>query len=140
MDPWLLSQIIIQNTAALEPLVAVQSVYMHPFSLAKMVSSLSYLHNRRLCLNMVAGGFKNDLAALDDMTPHDRRYDRVVEYTTIIQRLLAAALRFPMKESSTGLTSSVSSPLCERSCFRSSPCPVLRMPDWQPHRHSARFP
>src|SRR6476646_2554066 len=56
VDPWLLSQIIIQNTAALEPLVAVQSVYMHPFSLAKMVSSLSYLHNRRLCLNMVAGG------------------------------------------------------------------------------------
>jgi alkanesulfonate monooxygenase len=89
VDPWLLSQIIIQNTASLEPLVAVQSVYMHPFSLAKMVSSLSYLHERRLCLNMVAGGFKNDLAALNDLTPHDRRYDRVVEYTTIIQQLLA---------------------------------------------------
>jgi alkanesulfonate monooxygenase len=38
---------------------------------------------------MVAGGFKNDLVALNDLTPHDRRYDRVVEYTTIIQRLLA---------------------------------------------------
>jgi alkanesulfonate monooxygenase len=37
---------------------------------------------------MVAGGFKNDLAALNDQTPHDERYARLVEYTTIIQRLL----------------------------------------------------
>src|ERR1700726_2477973 len=89
IDPWLISQIIIQNTRALSPLVAVQPVYMNPYTVAKMVSSLSYLHNRPMCLNMVAGGFKNDLAALDDSTPHDKRYDRLVEYTTIIARLLA---------------------------------------------------
>src|SRR5437016_2911632 len=88
VDPWLISQMIIQNTRALSPLVAVQSVYMHPYTVAKMVSSLSYLHRRRMCLNMVAGGFKNDLAALNDQTPHDKRYDRLIEYTTIIQRLL----------------------------------------------------
>src|SRR5882724_5130608 len=89
LDPWLISQIVIQNTRFLSPLVAVQPVYMHPYSVAKMVSTLSYLHGRRLCLNMVAGGFKNDLIALNDLTPHDRRYDRLVEYTKIIQRLLA---------------------------------------------------
>ena len=53
-----------------------------------MVSSLSAIHGRRICLNMVAGGFANDLKALADCTPHDRRYDRLTEYTTIIQRLL----------------------------------------------------
>jgi alkanesulfonate monooxygenase len=37
---------------------------------------------------MVAGGFKNDLAALNDTTPHDERYDRLVEYTLIIKDLL----------------------------------------------------
>jgi alkanesulfonate monooxygenase len=89
LDPWLVSQIVIQNTTSLAPLVAVQPVYMHPYSVAKMVSSLSYLYRRRICLNMVAGGFKNDLAALNDLTPHDKRYDRLVEYTTIIQQLLA---------------------------------------------------
>ncbi len=89
LDPWLVSQIVIQNTRSLAPLVAVQPVYMHPYSVAKLVSSLSYLYGRRLCLNMVAGGFKNDLVALNDLTPHDRRYDRLIEYTTIIQRLLA---------------------------------------------------
>jgi len=91
LDPWLVSQIVIQNTTSLAPLVAVQPVYMHPYSVAKMVSSLSYLYRRRICLNMVAGGFKNDLAALNDLTPHDKRYDRLVEYTTIIQQLLAGS-------------------------------------------------
>jgi len=90
-DPWLVSQIIIQSTERLSPLVAIQPVYMHPYSVAKMVSTYGYLHNRRIYLNMVAGGFSNDLAALNDRTPHDRRYDRLVEYTLIIRRLLADA-------------------------------------------------
>lgn len=38
---------------------------------------------------MVAGGFKNDLTALNDTTPHDKRYERLIEYTTIIKQLLA---------------------------------------------------
>ena len=88
VDPWLTSQIIIQNTHSLCPLVAVQPVYMHPYSVAKMVSTLAFLHGRRVFLNMVAGGFKNDLAALNDATPHDSRYKRLVEYTRIIQQLL----------------------------------------------------
>ncbi len=88
VDPWLVSQIIIQNTQRLCPLVAVQPAYLHPYAVAKMVSSLGHLYGRRVYLNMVAGGFKNDLAALNDTTPHDKRYARVVEYTTIIQELL----------------------------------------------------
>jgi len=89
VDPWLASQIIIQNTESLCPLVAVQPAYMHPYTVAKMVTSVGFLHGRRMYLNMVAGGFKNDLTALNDTTPHDQRYERVIEYTTIIRRLLA---------------------------------------------------
>jgi alkanesulfonate monooxygenase len=89
VDPWLVSQIIIQNTARLCPLVAVQPAYMHPYSVAKMVSSLGHFYRRRIYLNMVAGGFKNDLAALNDNTPHDKRYARLVEYTSIIKELLS---------------------------------------------------
>ncbi|PYV37010.1 MAG: alkanesulfonate monooxygenase, partial [Acidobacteria bacterium] len=86
LDPWLVSQIIIQNTRSLCPLVAVQPVYMHPYSVAKMIASFGYLYRRRLYLNMVAGGFKNDLIALNDTTPHDKRYQRLIEYTTVIMR------------------------------------------------------
>ena len=89
LDPWLVSQIILQNTETLCPLVAVQPVYMHPYSVAKTVTSLGHLYDRRVYLNMVAGGFKGDLLALNDTTPHDQRYDRLVEYTTIIKELLA---------------------------------------------------
>ena len=88
VDPWLVSQVVLQSTDQLCPLVAVQPVYMHPFTVAKMVSSLAFLHGRRIYLNMVAGGFRNDLRALGDETPHDERYDRVVEYTLIVERLL----------------------------------------------------
>jgi len=89
VDPWLVSQIILENTANLCPLVAVQPIYMHPYSVAKMVSSFGFLYGRRVYLNMVAGGFKNDLIALNDTTPHDKRYARLVEYTTIVKQLLA---------------------------------------------------
>jgi alkanesulfonate monooxygenase len=91
LDPWLLAQIIIQNTTRLCPLVAVQPVYMHPYAVAKVVTSLAHLYGRRVYLNMVAGGFVNDLTALNDTTPHDRRYDRLVEYTAIIKALLGTS-------------------------------------------------
>ncbi len=91
-DPWLVSHMIVQNTTTLSPLVAVQPAYMHPFTVAKMVATLGDLYGRRLYLNMVAGGFKNDLLALNDTTPHDKRYDRLREYTLIINDLLAGRL------------------------------------------------
>jgi alkanesulfonate monooxygenase len=91
VDPWLVAQLIIEQTATLCPLVAVQPIYMHPYTAATMVSSLGHMYGRRVALNMIAGGFKNDLTALNDTTPHDRRYDRLVEYTVILKRLLEGA-------------------------------------------------
>src|SRR2546429_3959262 len=82
---------IIQNTTRLCPLVAIQPIYMHPYAVAKMVASFGHLYGRRIYLNMVAGGFKNDLTALNDLTPHDKRYERLIEYTLIIRELLAGA-------------------------------------------------
>jgi alkanesulfonate monooxygenase len=88
LDAWLLSQIIIQQTASLCPLVAVQPIYMHPYAVAKQITSLGHLYGRQIYLNMVAGGFKNDLEALNDNTPHDQRYTRLIEYTKIVMSLL----------------------------------------------------
>lgn len=92
LDAWLVSHLIVQNTKSLSPLVAIQPVYMHPYSVAKMVTTFGWLYGRRLYLNMVAGGFKNDLTALNDTTPHEKRYDRLVEYTTVMSRLLAGGV------------------------------------------------
>ncbi len=91
LDPWLISHIILQHTTKLCPLVAVQPIYTHPYTVAKWVTTFAHLYGRRIYLNMVAGGFKNDLTALNDPTPHDKRYDRLVEYTLIIRQLLEGA-------------------------------------------------
>ena len=88
VDPWLVSEVVIENTVSLCPLVAVQPVYMHPYAVAKLIASFAYLHERRVYLNMVAGGFVRDLTSLGDATPHDERYDRLVEYTQLVTGLL----------------------------------------------------
>jgi alkanesulfonate monooxygenase len=88
LDAWLVSHAIIQHTRTLCPLVAVQPIYMHPYTLAKTVASIGALYRRRVYLNMVAGGFTNDLAALNDTTPHDKRYVRLAEYVHIVTKLL----------------------------------------------------
>ncbi|MBI2817677.1 MAG: LLM class flavin-dependent oxidoreductase [Acidobacteria bacterium] len=88
VDPWALAQIVIEHTTSLAPLVAVQPIYMHPYAVAKKAATFGYLFGRRIFLNMIAGGFKNDLTALHDTAPHDERYLRLAEYTAVIQRLL----------------------------------------------------
>ena len=88
VDPWLVAQVVIESTEQLCPLVAVQPVYMHPYAAANMVSSFAHIYGRRIFLNMVAGGFRNDLLALGDQTEHAERYERVVEYTLLVKRLL----------------------------------------------------
>lgn len=87
VDNWLLSQMIVLNTERLAPIVAVQPIYMLPYAAAKMIATVAHLHGRRLYLNMLAGGFKNDLVALGDETPHDDRYVRMIEYTKIVRGL-----------------------------------------------------
>jgi alkanesulfonate monooxygenase len=56
-----------------------------------MITSLAFLHGRRVHLNVVADGFKNDREALNDQTPYDQRYERLTEYTAIVQQLLQSA-------------------------------------------------
>ncbi len=84
VDPWLVSAEILRATTTLAPLVAVQPAAMPPYSVAKMLATMSHLYERRLYLNMIAGGFKGDLQAIGDETPHDQRYERLQEFTQIV--------------------------------------------------------
>jgi alkanesulfonate monooxygenase len=94
VDPWLVSQLVLQSTEQLCPLVAVQPLYMHPYSAAKMVASLGFMHERRVYVNLVAGGFVNDLRALADERDHDERYLRLVEYGTILKTLIESDVAY----------------------------------------------
>src|SRR5262245_28265599 len=95
-DPWLVAQVALRATKTLAPLVAVQPLYMHPVWAAKMIATLATLHARRVDVNMVAGGFRNDLLALGDDLEHDRRYDRLVEYAQVMRLALEAPGTFSL--------------------------------------------
>lgn len=90
IEPWLAANFLLSLTKKISPLVAVQPLYMHPFSVARMVSSLSLIYERPIHLNFVSGGFPRDLETFCDEHTHDERYDRVTEYATIIRTLLSA--------------------------------------------------
>jgi alkanesulfonate monooxygenase len=88
-DPWVLAQDVIARTNRLSPLIAVQPAYMHPYAAAQKVAALARVYGRSVDLNLVAGGFQFDLAALDDRLGHDARYERLSEYGLIMTKLLA---------------------------------------------------
>jgi len=88
VDPWLVAQLIIESSEQLFPLVAVQPLYMHPYTAARMVASFGHIYGRRIILNMVAGASRHELSALGDHEEHGKRYERLVEYTQLVRRLL----------------------------------------------------
>jgi alkanesulfonate monooxygenase len=91
VDPWAVAQDVVLATERFKPLIALQPVYMHPYTAAKTIASYGLLYGRSVCLNLVAGGSRADLAALDDTTEHDPRYERLTEYGQLITQLLAGA-------------------------------------------------
>jgi len=88
MDPWAAAQFLLERTATLVPLVAVQPLYMHPYTAARLVTTLACLYGRRLDLNLVAGGYRPQLRALGCTLDHDQRYARLTEYGRILLDLL----------------------------------------------------
>lgn len=87
VQPWMAAYATFANSRELSPLVAVNPVYMHPFTAAKMVNSNAYLFGRRTYLNMITGTAISYLDALNDNLDKDQRYDRLREYAELITLL-----------------------------------------------------
>lgn len=88
VDPWVAAQHLLATTRHLIPLVAVNPVYMHPFTAAKLVSSFAYVYGRETWLNMVTGAALSYLRGVGDRSDHDTRYERLTEYVSCIRGLL----------------------------------------------------
>jgi alkanesulfonate monooxygenase len=91
VSPWVAAQAAFERTETLCPLVAVNPIYMHPFSVAKLVNSYAQTYRRKTYLNMITGTALSHLQALDDNLAqnHDQRYERLGEYSELICALLA---------------------------------------------------
>ena len=88
IDPWAAAQHIMERTERVVPLVAVQPLYLHPYSAARNISTLAHLYGRRVDLNFVTGGNRRDFQALGCTIDHDERYARLVEFGKIMLDLL----------------------------------------------------
>lgn len=89
VEPWIAAHALVTSTRRLTPLVAVNPIYMHPYTVAKMIATFAHLHQRRVRLNLVTGAALSYQAALGDEVPHDERYDRLGEYLSAIRALLS---------------------------------------------------
>ncbi|MEU4380076.1 LLM class flavin-dependent oxidoreductase [Micromonospora echinofusca] len=94
LDPWILATAAAAGTTRLSPLVAVNPVYQHPFTAARMVASLGLLYQRRIDLNLITGTAVSDLDALGDRLEHDDRYARLAEYVEIMMGVLGSRRPF----------------------------------------------
>lgn len=110
LDGWTLAELIVRETERLLPLVATQPMYIHPYTIAKKIATIGYLHGRQIFLNMIAGGFTIDLQSFNDPTPHDERYDRLVEYSKVIQLLLGSDERISFEGKYYNLTNLAMTP------------------------------
>jgi len=90
IDPWVMAQSALARTRRFCPLVAVNPVYMHPFTAAKMIFSLTWLYERRVYLNLVAGAALSHLDALNEHLSSEERYARLAEYVRIVMDLLTS--------------------------------------------------
>ncbi|GLK77451.1 oxidoreductase [Methylopila jiangsuensis] len=88
VDPWLTAQHVLASSRRLTPIIAVNPVYQHPITSAKMVSSLAYMYGRQVALNLITGAAARDREVLHDDVAHDDRYVRLTEYAELMRSLL----------------------------------------------------
>jgi alkanesulfonate monooxygenase len=90
VEPWSMAQHILAHTRLCAPLIAVNPVYLHPFTAAKLISSFALLYGRKVYLNMITGTALSDLHGLGDEQSHAERYARLGEFIAVVRQLLAS--------------------------------------------------
>jgi alkanesulfonate monooxygenase len=88
LEPWAVAQRVLAETARLSPLVAINPLYVHPFTAARFISSFAQLHERRTYVNLVTGAALSAQESFHDRLTHDERYDRLREYAELMKLLL----------------------------------------------------
>jgi alkanesulfonate monooxygenase len=91
VEPWSMAQQIVSQTQRSSPLVAVNPIYMHPFTVARIISSFALLYQRKVYLNMITGTATSDLRGLGDQQSHENRYSRLGEFIFLVRQLLSSA-------------------------------------------------
>jgi alkanesulfonate monooxygenase len=89
-DPWAIAGVILQHTMSVTPLVAMQPYSLPPFTAAKLIRTMARLYQRRVDVNLITGAAKEELGQIGESLDHDERYERAIEYASIVRSLLSA--------------------------------------------------
>ncbi|HUF52525.1 MAG TPA: LLM class flavin-dependent oxidoreductase [Dehalococcoidia bacterium] len=85
-DAWLVAGLVGARTERLKFLVAMRPGFVAPTVAAKMANTLDQALKGRVMINIVTGGFPQELAADGDFTDHDQRYDRTQEFMQVVRK------------------------------------------------------
>lgn len=88
-DPWVIATVIMQHTVSVTPLVALQPYSLPPFTAAKLIHTMTRLYRRRIDINLITGAAKEQFGQIGDSLNHDERYERAIEYASIVRSLLS---------------------------------------------------
>lgn len=81
------AQMIMNETSALIPLIALRADLAHPFEVYSRLLALSGIGQRPIAINLVAGSNCSEQIELGDDCPHDERYHRLAEFAAVLIRL-----------------------------------------------------
>lgn len=85
-DAWLVAGMVGARTERLKFLVAMRPGFVAPTLATKMSNTLDQALKGRVLINVVTGGFPQELAADGDFTDHDERYVRTQEFMQVVKQ------------------------------------------------------
>jgi len=94
LDPWIIAQIVLENTREHIPLVAVQVNYYHPVTVIKAIQTLEYLYRRKVNLNFITGANKSELNEINQHLDHSSKYKKMEEFIQILSANLMQTSNF----------------------------------------------
>ncbi|WP_336742166.1 LLM class flavin-dependent oxidoreductase [Paenibacillus sp. y28] len=94
MDPWIVATILAGQTERLRILVAQNTSYTLPTTMAKAQQTLNLLTGGRVDVNIVTGSSAIEMGKMAKTAEHSLRYRRTKEFLTLYSRLLQGITNF----------------------------------------------
>lgn len=89
LNPWLISNLVLDKTKNIRPLVALQPDTMSIDTLGNIIKSTTYLHKREIALNLIDGTSKRLNGTTED-SYKTNRYDWLIDYMHDLKRELSS--------------------------------------------------
>jgi alkanesulfonate monooxygenase len=88
INPWFFAQELLSKSSKL-PFIAINPCFVHPLYVVRNLYNLSTFYQRPIYLNFITGGSAVDSLKINDSLSKEEKYNRLDEFITIVQELLA---------------------------------------------------